>query len=73
MKYAIGAYTYVALRTALHAPPLEKDEYMIDRASRAVMYTLTAPFSAPIYIYVDLKNLEHVVRKMPGRIDRSPW
>jgi hypothetical protein len=73
LKYAIGAYTYVTLRTVVYAPPLEKDEYIIDRASRAIMYTLTAPFAAPIWIYADLKNLEHVVRKMPGRIDRSPW
>jgi hypothetical protein len=24
-------------------------------------------------VMVDIKNLEHVVRKMPGQIDRSPW
>ena len=73
VKYAIGTYTYVALRTAVYAPPLKKEEYVIDRVGRSVMYILPAPWSAPIWMYTDLKNLEHVVRKMPGPIDRSPW
>ena len=37
------------------------------------MYILSAPFTAPSWLYKDIKNLEHVVRKMPGAIDRSPW
>ena len=73
IKYAMGAYTYVAIRTTVYAPPLKKEEYMIDRASCTVLYTLPAPCVAPIWVYADLKNLEHVVRKMPGPIDRSPW
>jgi hypothetical protein len=28
---------------------------------------------APGYLFKDIKNFEHVVRKMPGPIDRSPW
>ena len=73
VKYCIGAYTYVALRTAVYAPPLKKEDYVTERVGRVVMYTLPAPWSAPIWMYTDLKNLEHVVRKMPGSIDRSPW
>jgi len=73
IKYAIGAYTYVGLRTAVYAPPLQKEDYVTERLGRVVIYTLPAPWSAPIWMYTDLKNLEHIARKMPGPIDRSPW
>jgi len=73
VKYCIGAYTYGALRTIAYAPPLKKEEYVTDRVGRAVLYTAPAPFVAPIWMCTDLKNLEHVVREMPGPIDRSPW
>jgi len=73
IKYAVGAYTYVTLRTAAYSPPLEKDDYIIDRLGTTFMYILSAPMMAPNWLYKDLKNLEHVVRKMPGPIDRSPW
>lgn len=73
IKYAVGAYTYVTLRTAAYSPPLEKEDYIIDRLGTTFMYILSAPMMAPHWLYTDLKNLEHVVRKMPGPIDRSPW
>ena len=73
VKYAIGAYTYVTLRTAAYSPPLEKDDYIIDRLGTTFIYILSAPMTAPSWLYKDIKNLEHVVRKMPGPIDRSPW
>jgi len=72
-KLVIGAYTYAALRTAAYSPPLKKDEYMTDRIGTTLVYILSTPFTVPIWIYKDIKNLEHVVRKMPGPIDRSPW
>jgi hypothetical protein len=73
VKYTMGAYTYVTLRTAAYAPPLKKEEYITDRLRTTFMYILSAPFTAPLCVYLDIKNLEHVVRKMPGPIDRSPW
>ena len=73
IKYCIGAYTYGALRTIAYAPPLKKEEYVTDRARLIFMHTIAAPFMAPGSLLIDLKNLEHVVRKMPGPIDRSPW
>jgi hypothetical protein len=62
-----------ALRTAVYAPPMKKDDYVTERVGRACLYTLTSPFVAPLWMCTDLKNIEHVVRKMPGPIDRSPW
>ena len=73
VKYCIGAWTYGAVRTVIYAPPRKKEEYMTDRVGRTVMYTLSAPWTAPICVYRDIKNLEHVARKMPGPIDRTPW
>ena len=73
VRYAVTTYTYVALRTIAYAPPLKKEEYVTDRAGRVFIYTISAPFTALGYLMTDLKNLEHVVRKMPGPIDRSPW
>jgi hypothetical protein len=72
-RYCIAAYTYVAMRTIAYAPPLKKEEYVTDRAGFIGIYTISAPFTAPGYLLTDLKNLEHIVRKMPGPIDRSPW
>lgn len=73
VKYCIGVYTYGALRTIAYAPPLKKEEYVTDRVGRVLIYTISSPFVAPGYLFKDLRNLEHVVREMPGPIDRSPW
>lgn len=34
VKYAFGTYTYGALRTAVYAPPMKKDDYATDRVGR---------------------------------------
>jgi hypothetical protein len=73
VRYAVTTYTYGTLRSIAYAPPLKKEEYVTDRARRIFMHTISAPFMAPGSLLIDLKNLEHVVRKMPGPIDRSPW
>jgi hypothetical protein len=73
IKYCIGAYTYGTMRTIAYAPPLKKDEYVTERVGCILVYTLSSPFTAPGYLFKDLRNLEHRVRKMPGPIDRSPW
>jgi hypothetical protein len=73
VRYAVTTYTYGTLRAIAYAPPLKKEEYVTDRARRIFMHTIAAPFMAPGSLLIDLKNLEHVVRKMPGPIDRSPW
>ena len=73
IKYCIGAYTYGTMRTIAYAPPLKNEDYVMDRVGGIFVHTLSSPFMAPGYLFKDLKNLEHVVRKMPGTIDRSPW
>jgi hypothetical protein len=73
IKYCIGAYTYGALRTIAYAPPLKKDEYVTERVGCVLIHTVSSVFMAPGYLFKDIKNFEHVVRKMPGPIDRSPW
>ena len=73
VKYCVGAFTYGFVRTVAYAPPLKKDEYMTDRVGRTLFATIVAPSLAPACIYIDLKNLEHRVRKMEGMIDRFPW
>ena len=73
IKYCAGAFTYGLVRTVAYAPPRKKEEYVTDRVGKTVLFTMLAPWSVPKYIYMDLKNLEHRVRKMPGPIDRDPW
>jgi hypothetical protein len=52
---------------------MKKEEYLIDRVSKVIVYTFGAPILFPVFIYRDLKNIEHIVRKMPGPIDRGFW
>jgi hypothetical protein len=73
IKYCIGTYVYGVGRTVVYAPPLKKEDYITDRIKVAILSAVTAPFALPNNIYTDLKNLEHVVRKMPGPINRRPW
>ena len=73
IKYCIGAYTYGAVRTIAYAPPLKKDEYVTERIGCILIYTVSSIFMTPGYIFKDIRNFEHVIRKMPGPIDRSPW
>lgn len=73
IKYCIGAYTYGAVRTIAYAPPLKKDDYVTERVGCVLIHSVSATFMAPGYVFKDIRNLEHVIRKMPGPIDRSPW
>jgi hypothetical protein len=73
VRYAVTTYTYGTMRTIAYAPPLKKEEYVTERVGCILVYTLSSPFMAPGYLFKDLRNLEHRVRKMPGPIDRSPW
>ena len=73
IKYCIGAYTYGTMRTIAYSPPLKKDEYVTERVGCILVHTLSSPFMVPGYLFKDLRNFEHRVRKMPGPIDRSPW
>ena len=61
------------MRTIAYAPPLKKDEYVTERVGCILVHTLSSPFMVPGYLFKDLRNFEHRVRKMPGPIDRSPW
>lgn len=74
-KYVLVScmYMYGFFRTALVAPPLEPNEYITDRARKLILYTCMVPFGLPFYLYVDVKNIEHRMRKMPGKIDSFPW
>ena len=73
VKYCMGAFTYGLARNVAYAPPRKNEEYVTDRVGKTLFFTMLAPWSVPKYIYTDLKNLEHRVRKMPGPIDRHPW
>jgi hypothetical protein len=72
-RYVMVSYVYGFFRTALLAPPLEPNEYMTERLCKTAIYTAMAPVGLPMYLYLDMKNIEHRVRKMPGKVDRFPW
>jgi len=73
VKYCIGAFTYGLVRAVAYSPPLNKDEYVTDRVGRTLFFTMSSPWSVPMFVYTDLKNLEHRLRKMPGSVNRYPW
>ena len=68
-----GCYVYGTVRNLIYAPKMKENEYMIDRIVRFGMWTAASPVMAPTFLYCDLKNIEHKLRKMPGSIDKSPW
>lgn len=72
-RYLAGCYVYGVMRNLIYAPKMKKDEYITDRIVKFSLYTVATPILAPTYIYCDLKNIEQVLRKMPGHIDRNPW
>ena len=67
------AYTYGAIRNLIYAPKIKDSEYFTDRFCTFIGYTVGSPILLPAYMLMDLKNIEHIVRKMPGKIDRRPW
>jgi hypothetical protein len=73
VKYCMGTYAYSLARNVVYAPPMKKDDYVTDRVGKVVGFALIAPWSFPVCVYTDLKNIEHRARKMPGPIDRYPW
>lgn len=72
-KFIAGTYAYGLVRSIAYAPPMKKEDYLVDHVSKVIIYTAGSPILFPVFIYIDLKNLEHVMRKMPGPIDGSPW
>ena len=72
-RYLAGCYVYGVVRNLVYAPKMKKDEYITDRVVKFSILTLASPIMAPTYLYCDLKNIEQVLRKLPGSIDRSPW
>jgi hypothetical protein len=60
-------------RFAVYAEPIQKDDYIVDYTASFLKSALLTPFLVPAYVYIDLRNIEHVVRKMPGKIDKSLW
>jgi hypothetical protein len=72
-RYLTGCYVYGVVRNLVYAPKMKKEEYITDRFGTFFMYTMVMPIHAPVSVMRDLRNVEHVLRKMPGPIDRSPW
>jgi hypothetical protein len=72
-RYLAGCYVYGVVRNLVYAPKMKKEEYITDRIIKFSVWTAVTPIMAPTYLYCDLKNIEQVLRKMPGPIDRSPW
>jgi hypothetical protein len=72
-RYLLATYAYGTVRNLVLAPWLKPDEYVTDRFGRFAAITVLTPFLLPAFLYLDAKNIEHLVRKMPGPIDRSPW
>lgn len=72
-RYMQVCWTYGFARLMVYTPPRKPEEYMIDRVVRLGVLTAAAPAMLPINVYVDLKNAEHLLRRMPGQVDRWPW
>jgi hypothetical protein len=71
--YVVSSYIYCASRNAVYAPKLKENEYITDRIGTHLFLMGLAPIAMPAWILGDVKNMEHVIRKMPGDIDRWPW
>ena len=72
-RYIIATCAYGFVRTLMYAPPLRENEYIVDRIVKVAAFTAISPCIAPITLTVDIHNLEHKLRKMPGDVNRSPW
>ena len=73
IRYLAGCYVYGTVRNLVYAPKMKNEEYMIDRLIKFGIWTAATPIMAPTYLYCDLKNIEHKLRKMPGKIEMNPW
>lgn len=72
-KWCAFAYAYGATRNLVYAPKMKETEYFTDRLGTFIMYTVGSPIMLPAYMIIDIKNIEHIVRKMPGKVDTRPW
>lgn len=72
-RYIIASWAYGFVRTLVYAPPMKKDEYITDRIAKVAASTFISPCIAPITLAVDIHNIEHTLRKIPGEINRKPW
>ena len=73
MRYIIASCAYGFVRTLMYAPPLRENEYIVDRIAKVATVTAISPCIAPVTLAVDIHNLEHKLRKMPGDVNRTPW
>jgi hypothetical protein len=73
VRYIIGSWAYGAIRTIAYAPPLKSDDYVVDRVCKVAASSAMAPVVVPYYLLWDVRNLEHKLRQMPGKINRFPW
>ena len=73
VKYITGCYVYGTIRNLVYIPKIKENEYMIDRVIQFCVLTAATPIMAPTYLYCDLRNIEHKLRKMPGKIEMNPW
>ena len=72
-RFLAASYAYCIGRTVVYAPPLKDTEYVVDRLGQTLINIAMSPVCVPMYIYTDIKNIEHLARKMPGKINRFPW
>ena len=72
-RYYMISCAYGFVRTIVYAPPMKDTDYITDRIAKTLAFTAMSPISTPLCICIDIKNLEHKLRKMPGDINRTPW
>jgi len=72
-KWCTFTFLYGGIRNLVYAPKLKENEYITERIGVYFIYTMASPILVPTYMMVDLKNIEHIVRKMPGKINKTPW
>ena len=72
-RYIIGAWAYGFTRMIAYAPPMKADDYVTERIGKVIQWSAISPAVMPYYICWDARNLEHKLRKMPGKINRFPW
>ena len=71
-RYLLGSSAYGFTRAVMYSTPMKSDDYFTDRFGRCVLSACIAPFVSPMYLATDIHNLEHVIRKMPGKLRTYP-
>lgn len=72
-KWFAFSFAYGGIRNLVYAPKMKENEYITDILCTYFAYTAASPILTPAFVLVDLKNIEHIIRKMPGKIDKRPW